>query len=191
MKYCTACGHSIADEAKFCRECGEKQVVKEVVKPAGFPKTENIKETDDIQQTASTPKKTLRTKKHYPAIYTLLLVLSFIGPIYVLSITFAFLFFGLLLKSHPLYLTIGTVWFITALTTFIGTILLLLKRKTGWKVYMLSQVIYIIAGIFAALSLYSEPKTDGFEFVITIFFIIPAIILLFIFKRKKFQDYLR
>ncbi len=185
MKYCTACGHSIANDAKFCRECGEKQVIKTASAPA------KVQESEPIQHTAETINAVSQRKKRLPGIYTLIFILAMLGPLHVLGLTGAYLFFGFLFKFNVPYLAIGTAWFITALLTFIAIILMMAKRKAGWKLYAISQVVYIIAAIFAVLALSSEPKSEDSEFVIAAVFILPALIFLIIFRRKKFKQYLR
>lgn len=184
MKNCIACNHPIADDAKFCPECGAEQVIKEVVK------SEKVEDSRSFQQTVQNQNVPSRNRKRFPAIYTLLLVLAIIGPLHIIGITAAFLFFGFLFKSYDAYLTIGTIWLIVSLLTCISIILLMLKRKKGLRLYVFSQVLYIIVAVIAALIISSEPRTNDVEYAIIILFIIPAIIFLIIFRSKRFRKYL-
>ncbi len=191
MKNCTACHQPIAQNVKFCPECGAKQEdeevqeIKEVVEVEEHQPVENLHQGEETNVAPT-------GKKRFPVIYIILCLLSFVGPLHVIAITVFYLFFGTLFNSTTTEITILTIiWSIVSIGSFIGTILLMRRLKKGLVLYTINQAIYIVVAIYLAILAFGNTKNQGLGEAIIVLLVVPAIAFLAVFWFSKLRKYLR
>ncbi|MBC8754771.1 hypothetical protein H2O64_08820 [Kordia sp. YSTF-M3] len=185
MKNCTACNQQIALNVKFCPECGAKQEVQEIKEVVKVEENQPVETIQQVEETNVVPTE----KKRFPILYTILCLLTFVGPLHIVLIGLFYLIFGSAAKNISM-LIIGSLWSISAIGTAVGTILLMMKRKKGLLVYTINQVVYIGTAIYVAIQSFDSRKFEDIGEAILILLVIPSLIFLGIFWFSKFRKYL-
>lgn len=176
MKNCTACNQQIPSEVKFCPECGTKQEIE-------VPK--EVEHTPEIPK----PSETSLPRKPLPKLLVVAMVLAIIFSIFIGILGLWYLLVGdTMHKDQTAYM--GIAWTVASIVTIIGAVMMVRRIKKGYYLYMITQVLLIIAIVLEIMMSNADSKSQPIVLPLTLFLLIPALTFAVIFYASKSHKYL-
>jgi len=164
MKNYIAYNEPIADDVKFCTQCGTKQPIP------------NIQDTI-AQEAQAKP----------PTIIVVLAVLTICGSLFGIGRALLYELFGSATSNDGIRIR-AAIYVIASVGTIIGAAFMFLKQRKGLYIYTVFQFLYIITATFSAF-VYST-KDENLSSVILTFFLVPAILFLIQYWLKDVRKHL-
>ncbi len=167
MKNCVKCQKEIGTQDNYCQHCGSNQLRDELM--------------DRLEKVESSINSTV--KKENTGLLVTLSVLSIIGSVFGIGR-------GLLyeavssLDADSEYIR-GYIYVYANLGSLIGIIMVLSKKIWGLYIYSISQVVYIVTVIWAAMSYEVE---SSFAVALSSFFLLPSAVFVFLFWSKDIKN---
>ena len=167
MKNCVKCQKEIGGQDAYCQYCGSHQLRYELM--------------DRLDRVENSINNTV--KKENTGLLVTLSVISIIGSIFGIGR-------GLLyeavssLDADSEYIR-GYIYVYANLGSLIGVIMLLSKKIWGLYIYSVSQVVYIVTVISAAMS---YEVGSAFAVAFSSFFLIPSVVFVFLFWTKDIKN---
>ena len=84
----------------------------------------------------------------------------------------------------------GWIYIITSIGTLAGAIMMLKKELKGLYLYSVSQGVYILTVIYTTI-LYETSEFEGFALIISMLFLVPAIVFLILYWQTMFKKHLK